>query len=74
MQLRDQAANLRGVQLLQAARAEQAEQDGEVAGVDLQAARREPPLVLERAEVVADPGFVRLRGAAFTAARRARPP
>ncbi len=62
MQLRDQAAHLRGVQQLQALRAEQAEQDREVAGVDFQAARREPPLVLERAEVVADRVLVRMRG------------
>ena len=69
MQLRDQAADLRGVQLLQAPIAEQAEQDGEVAGVDLQAARGEPPLVLERAEVVADRVLVRMRGAASRAAQ-----
>lgn len=74
MQLRDQPPDLRSVQLLQAARAEQVEQDGEVAGVDLQAARGEPPLVLERAEVVADPGVVRMRGASSTAAQRARLP
>ena len=69
MQLRDQPPDLRAVQLLQAARAKQVEQDGEVAGVDLQAARGEPPLMLERAEVVADPGAVRMRGATSTAAQ-----
>lgn len=69
MQLRDQPPDLRGVQLLQAPIAEQAEQDGEVAGVDLQAARGEPPLVLERAEVVADRVLVRMRGAASRAAQ-----
>jgi hypothetical protein len=65
VELPDQAAQLRRVELAQALRAEQAEQDGEVAAVDLQAARREPPLVLERAEVVADRGLVRVRGAAL---------
>lgn len=69
MQLRDQAPDLRGVQLLQAPIAEQAEQDGEVARVDFQAARGEPPLVLERAEVVADRVLVRMRGAASRAAQ-----
>jgi hypothetical protein len=65
MQLPDQPAQLRRVELLQGLRAEQAEQDRKVAAVDLQAARREPPLVLERAEVVANRGLVRVRGAAL---------
>jgi hypothetical protein len=73
VQLPDQPAQLRRVERLEALRAEQAEQDGEVAAVDLQAARREAPLVLERAEIVADRGLVRVRGAAPSrAARRAR--
>jgi hypothetical protein len=72
VQLPDQPAQLRRVELPQALRAEQADEDGEVAAVDFQAARREPALVLERAEVVADRGLVRVRGAPSTAARRAR--
>jgi hypothetical protein len=62
--LRDEAAHLRGVERGEALPAQQAEQQREVAPVDLQAARREAPLVLERAEVIADRGLVRVRGTA----------
>jgi len=74
MQLRYEAAHLRRVELGEARFAEQAEQRRQVARVDIEAAPRQAPLVLERAEVVADRGLVRVRGRFPRAARRARPP
>jgi hypothetical protein len=64
VQLRDEAAQLGGLERGERPLAQQAEEDCQVAPVDLQAARREAPLVLERVEVVADRGLVRVRGAA----------
>jgi hypothetical protein len=71
--LRDEAPHLRGIERGEARLAQQAEQRREVVRVDLEAAPREAPLVLERAEVLADRGLVRMRGRVPRAARRARP-
>jgi hypothetical protein len=71
--LRDEAAHLRGIERVEARCAQQREQRVQVVAVDLQAAPRQAPLVLERAEVGADRGLVRVRGGVPRAARRARP-
>jgi hypothetical protein len=73
MHLRDEAAHLRAVELREARFAEEAEQRPQVVRVDLEAAPGEAPLVLERAEVLADRGLVRVRGRRPRAARRVRP-
>lgn len=62
MQLRDEAAYLRRVERRKAPAFEQREQRVEVAAVDVEAARREPALVREGAEVFLDRGSVRVRG------------
>jgi hypothetical protein len=63
VQLRDEAAHLRRLERGEAPALEQLEQRVEVAAVDGEAARREAPLVRERAEVLLDRGPVRVRGA-----------
>jgi len=62
VQLRDEAPDLRRLERGEALLARQPEQRVEVAAVDLEAAPREAPLVLERAQVFADDGGVRMRG------------
>jgi hypothetical protein len=71
--LRDEPAHLRGIQLREARFTQQAEKRRQVVPVDLEAAPRQAPLVLERAEVLADRGLVRVRGRVPRAVRRARP-
>jgi hypothetical protein len=63
VQLRDEAAHLRHLERGEARLAQQREQRLQVGAVDLERARREAPLVRERAEVVADRVAVRVRGA-----------
>jgi hypothetical protein len=70
---RDEAAHLRRVERVEARFAQQREERIQVVAVDRQAAPRQAPLVLERAEVLADRGLVRVRGRIPRAARRARP-
>jgi hypothetical protein len=72
--LRDQAAHLRRVEPGETRFTEQAEERREVVPVDLEAAPRQAPLVLERAGVLVNEGRVRVRGRFPKAARRARPP
>jgi hypothetical protein len=74
MHLRDEPAHPRRIEPAEARFAEQREERGEVVTVDLEAAPRQAPLVLERAEVFADRGLVRVRGRVPRGARRARPP
>lgn len=74
MQLRDVAANLRGIERGDAPACGEAQQRLEVARVQLEAARGEPSLVLERAEVLAQRGRVGVRGAPGPSRRARRAP
>jgi hypothetical protein len=71
--LRGQAAHQRRIQLRKPRCAEQVEERREAVAVDFEATPRQATLVLERAEVLADQGRVRVRGRVPRAARRAQP-
>jgi hypothetical protein len=76
VQLRDEAPDLRGIERGHAPALGEPQQLLHVACVQREAARREAPLVLERAEVLAQRGLVGVRGApapSRACARRAPP-